>query len=256
MEQYEAVTMISERIISVGLCDAVFLKGSLARGNGDEYSNIDMYVIVEDPNFEKFLDLRLSCLEVYAPILYSTFVYYRYPQVICIYDNGIHVNLYTTRLKDLSRTDAISIIYDPKKRLANYQRIPLSFNDVEIGELLDSFSLNALEFYNAYSRDDQIYAFRIASHLSVDLGTFLRIHFEPDYAKLGLKNYMEAIDSETRRKFTEVMKKLKIDTLLECVILMFVLIDSYIMNLPLKIAEHVNFDFYHFSKTKIMSIVR
>jgi hypothetical protein len=67
---------------------------------------------------------------------------------------------------------------------------------------------------------------------------------------------MEAVDSDTRRKFTDIIKKLKIDTLLECVVLMFVLIDSYIMNLPLKIAEYVNFDFYNFAKTKIMSIVR
>lgn len=253
MRQYQAIEKISKKVIDDNLCQAILLKGSLARETEDEYSDVDLYLIASENNLENVLIKRIEYLNSYLPIMYHTFVSHN-NQVICVYDDGLHVDLYVTTLNKLSRSDDIAIVYDPNHLLSNYVKVPLMFSPNEIGELINSFLFTSLDFYRAYKRKDFIYSFRVANHMSAILGTFLRTYFDPDFAKLGLKGFLEKVDAETKKKYYEILKKMKIDTVLESVKMMFVLFEGYMIKLPLKIAEHVNFDFFIYAKKKIMSI--
>ena len=55
-------------------------------------------------------------------------------------------------------------------------------------------------------------------------------------------------------KYLDIARKLKINSVLESVKMMYVLLDNYINNIPILLAEHINFDFYAYAKRKIMSI--
>ena len=65
MKTYEAITVISNHIIDDGLCDAIILKGSIGRGDDDEFSDVDMYLIVRPNIWTRFYreDVRI-CLHI------------------------------------------------------------------------------------------------------------------------------------------------------------------------------------------------
>lgn len=252
MKQYDAVEIISKEIIDAGIVDAIFLKGSLARGEEDEYSNIDLTCIVKDNNFYRFLEERINLIQTYRPIVYYNFMNNSI-DLIVVFDNGVCLTLTTLKIGDASFADDIAVVFDPNQLLSNFKKMPLSYSNEEISTLLDSFFLTTLEFFNAYMRKDFYYSFNLTSRLYNYLGIFLRIKFDPEYAKLGLKLFKN-IDPYANEKFNEITKKLKVDSHLECVKLMYVLVDNYINNLPIKIAEYINFDFYNLVKMKIMSI--
>jgi len=253
MKQYDAVEKISEAIINSNFCEGIFLKGSLARGTEDEFSNIDMYVIVKEKNQNKLLSKISDYLNHYYSIMFYTIL--NNSNVLCAFENGVRLDLNVITLNELSQVDDLAIVYDPNNILKDYKKVPLSYSPKEIGELINTICFTSLEFYSAYCRKDLIYSLRIASHINADLGAFVRIHFEPEYAKLGLKHYIDNIDQETKRKYMEIIKKLKYDTILESVKLMFVLLDSYVNYMPISLAEYLNLDFYLYTKKLIMSIV-
>ncbi len=55
---YDAIDMICKKVIAEGLCDAIILKGSIGRGDDDEYSDVDLYLITKDENREKVMQQR------------------------------------------------------------------------------------------------------------------------------------------------------------------------------------------------------
>lgn len=249
MRQYEAVEIISNAILEENLVESIFLKGSLARGNEDEFSNIDMYCLVKGDNYDLFLERQIKILRKYDSIVFSK---NDDKHLICVFENGILLNLYVLRPTELDFYDDLVVIFDPKGLLNNYQKISLEYKPIEVGELLDSFLLTSLEFYNSYKREDLIYSLTLTSKLFESLGIFIRIKYDSDYAKLGLKQFV--LDNVVRDKYLDIARKLKITSVLECVKMIYVLLDNYINNIPILFAEYINFDFYAYTKRKIMSI--
>jgi predicted nucleotidyltransferase len=55
MKRYDATKCISDEILRDKLVEALFLKGSIARKEDDEYSDVDMYAAVSSENWNSFL---------------------------------------------------------------------------------------------------------------------------------------------------------------------------------------------------------
>lgn len=68
MRTYEAIEKVSNAIIKDGLCEAILIKGSIGRGDDDEYSDVDMYVVVRNDQYENFLNKRIGYLTKYRPV--------------------------------------------------------------------------------------------------------------------------------------------------------------------------------------------
>ncbi|HHX80710.1 MAG TPA: hypothetical protein GX692_06580 [Acholeplasmataceae bacterium] len=254
MEQYKIVEVVSEKIIADRICDAIYLKGEIARQEHDEYSDIDLFVLVSEKDYDFFLDKRIEYLQAYHAILYYNFVFHIHPEVICVYDNGYRINLYAVKDRSFTQYGEIIVIYDPKKILAEYKKIPYAFSPQEIGELLNLFSLLANDYHVACKRHDVISCLRLANYLFEEFGSLFRLRFDAENAKLGLKHLLKKSDWESRKIIKEIMALLNQEHHLEAVKMMFIALDGLIANFPLKIVEYVNFDFYNFSKKLIMSI--
>ncbi len=252
MKQYDAVESISKAIIAENLIDAIFLKGSLARSSEDEFSNIDLYCIVADSYFDLFIDGQLGLLATYDKIVFSKSRLQGHHQTICIYSNGVILNLNTIKLEQLTEEDDVAVIHDPKGLLSNYQKKIQTYNPKEVGSLIDDYLLLSLEFYSAYQRKDTLYSFWLINNLFYELGTLLRIKYDSEYAKLGLKQF-ELVD-KIRDDYYEIAARLRITSILEAAKMIYVLFDKYINNIPLLFAEYINFDFYQFVRRIIMSI--
>lgn len=254
MKQLEAIEIICKTIIEDKLVDAIILKGSIAKNTHDEYSNIDLYLIVERDKMDLVLDKRFEYLESYANILHHFFVFFSCPQMVCVFEDGVRVNLFTTTISNLNNYDSILIIYDPKNLLENYQKRDFSLSPKEAAEYFNTFNYSLLDFEVAYARKDIAWMFRLANHLFSDLSVILRLVSHPESAKLGIKGLIHVLDSDLKEEYIKIMKKMRSENLLECVIYMVILIDNLVMRMPLEIGQYINYDFHVFVKKKILSL--
>ena len=66
----EAVARIAGAAVADGLCEAVLLKGSIARGDADEFSDIDLYLVVSPQNRDAVLARREKYLSAYGGVVF------------------------------------------------------------------------------------------------------------------------------------------------------------------------------------------
>jgi predicted nucleotidyltransferase len=254
MIQYDAINIIAKAIIDDGLVEACYLKGSIARQEEDEYSDVDLYCLVSLENEATFLKKRIQYLETYKPILFFEEVNFVGPQLVCVFENGLHFDLYMQNKQNLSQKDQILVIYDPKQYLSTYQAESLSLTNKGLGTIINEFSFTLLEFYQSYQRKDYLFSFKLASILhSLYLQT-VRSYVDPEHSLIPCKGLLPKLEGNYRKDVMEITKLLKYDTCLLAVKMMIVKMNELIGNLPISIAEIVNFDFFVFVKKQIYSI--
>ncbi|MDF2844873.1 MAG: polymerase beta domain protein region [Herbinix sp.] len=176
MRTYESIKKVSEVIIADGLCEAILLKGSIGRGDDDEYSDVDMYVVVKKDCLALFLEKRM--------------------EYVAIYDNGLHFDLYTVTEDTLPHTDKAKVIYDPNHKFDNYvgeskiitkEQLAYNFNDA-----LYYF----IEADGAFCRKNYPWASQILSSTINSSAILLRYLYDKEYAYLGLKKINEIVPDE------------------------------------------------------------
>ncbi|NLD26574.1 MAG: hypothetical protein GX661_04355 [Acholeplasmataceae bacterium] len=250
MEQYRIAEIIAESIITDELAQVIFLKGPLARQ--ETSYTVTLYVMVSEQQFAGFQERRNLYLSAYGSLVYQA---YTDDLAIGIYENGLRIDLFSLKTGPYFPDDDILIIYDPQDHLANYQKFSSSFEPQEIGALLNSFCIKARDYQEAYQKKDEVLSFYLSCILLEGYAILKRIQFDPELAKLGLKYYFRKIDREEKLKFQEILRKLNLESSAEAVKRMFLGLDQFIGNLPIAIAEHINFEFYFDTKKRIMSIV-
>lgn len=253
-KQSQAITKVSQAIIKENLIDAIFLKGSIARGEDDEYSDVDLYCIVSSNNYDTFLNRRLSYLQSYKPILHTQNVDFVGPQIICIYEDGLHFDLYTITFDKINHYDQIKVLYDPNNILEEYKTQYLQLQPEEVGDLINEFSFTLIEYYQAYHRKDEIFALRLAHYLFGFYTELIRYFIEPNKARIGVKGFKNITNYPNYKKYLEVLKNLHYQTSIIAVQLMVIEVDNLVLQLPVKIAEYLNIDFFLFSKNLIFRI--
>lgn len=254
MKQIEAVERISEILKNDDAVRAMFLKGSIARNELDDYSDVDFYCIVKEDKLDEFLKRRIGYLEQYRPIIYWSEANFVGPQIVAVFDNGLHFDLYTVTLDTLQKTDEIMTLYDPERLLADYKPEPLTINEEDVVEFFDGFTFTLLEFEAAYCRNDLIWASRLASHLSGDLSIILRYIYDINNAKLGFKRLHKKLDEELCGKLAKAMDLSGPSYLPTGVVLLVDIASEIIDKLPNEISRKININFFNFMSDKIKSL--
>lgn len=254
MKQIEAAKTMCEIIKNDNAIRAIFLKGSIARNDLDDYSDVDFYCIVKDNELEDFLKRRLDYLKQYRPLIYWSETNFVGPQIVAVFDNGLHFDLYTVTFETLQKTDEIKVLYDPDKLLSDYKAEHLNICENDVIDIFDEFTFTLLEFEAAYCRNDLIWASRLASHLSGYLAVILRYLFDINNSKLGFKRLYKSLDGELHKKIMEAMDLSGPSFLPKGVILLAEIVNEIIENLPNEISSKINIMFfnYMFDKIKIV----
>lgn len=196
MRTYDSIQKISKQIIDDGLCEAIIIKGSIGRGDDDEFSDVDMYAIVEDENMDNFLNKRIDYLKTYLQIVYCEKVNFVSPQLIVIFENGLHFDLYTTTEKVLSKTDKIKVIYDPKHKFTDYDYIPNKISNQKLADIFKDVLYYFVEADSAYCRKNYPWTAYIMNIAIKESAILIRTLFDKDLAYLGLKKINEIIPEE------------------------------------------------------------
>lgn len=204
--QIELIDYLVEKCKVIPEVKALYLKGSIARDCGDEFSDVDFYCLVDESFVEDMLNLRMEILRDYKQILFKEHVNFAVPQVIVIYEDNIHLDFYTVHEVPLKGADSIKILYDPDNLLNEYK----VFNEVveksELIEKLNSIIYTAQEVYAAYCREDNMWCDRLISHMITDLGLIYCVLFQPNKPVVHLKGIWHSLPELIRIDLDNIMK--------------------------------------------------
>lgn len=196
MRTYDAIEIISKKIVEDNLCDAILLKGSIGRGDDDEYSDVDMYLIVSPENKDAVLKKRMEYLLTYKSVVYSEDVDFGLPQKVVIYEDALHVDLYIAHKEQIEPTDPIKIVYDPKGLFEHYTYHRADVTEEKAAEYFREVLYSFVEADTAYKRKNYAWAAKIMGNAIAMTAFLLRYHYDKKYTFLGLKKINEIIPAE------------------------------------------------------------
>ena len=212
MRTYDAIDVISKKVIEDNLCDAILLKGSIGRGDDDEYSDVDMYLIVSPEKRDAVLEKRTEYLSAYGEMIYLEDVNFGLPQKVAIYVNGLHVDLYTAQMDQLDAKDPIKVWYDPKGVFANYTYCRENMTEEKVAEYFKEVLYSFVEADTAFKRKNYAWTAKIMSNAIAMTAVLLRYLCDKKYAFLGLKKINEIIPTEQYQLLENAYNYLREDT--------------------------------------------
>ncbi|MFP7479357.1 nucleotidyltransferase domain-containing protein [Terribacillus saccharophilus] len=188
---------------------AVFVKGSFGRGEQDPYSDIDLYCLVEDHDLHSFLEKRLDLLARYKNVLYSEELFIIAPQLIIVYDNFLHVDLFTVTVKTFKQSDHFRVLYDPDRLMDQFKgNQKLTMTDEEYGNQIIDLTWFLFQYRKAALRGNGAWAAAMLQQVTDPLARILMHHHAPDRAQLGLKRAEQLLPQDIFSKFKEVLENL------------------------------------------------
>lgn len=230
---------------------AIFVKGSIARGEADAYSDVDLYCIVDPVVMPTFLKGRLTLLESHRPLLYWSEANFGAPQIVAVYDNGLHVDLYTLTEGPKTGTDAILPLYDPKNLLANYQQIPVIYPDEALVANFNHFAFSLIEFEAAYQRGDMLWTIRLASHQFAELSMILSAQYDKGKSFIGLKRLSGALPHDLRLFLEGICQRMTIAEVKNAMLQMIDLAISLYGQMSPDIQSRISIDLIQYGKEAI-----
>jgi predicted nucleotidyltransferase len=196
MRTYDAIEKVSKGLIEDGACEAILIKGSIGRGEDDEYSDVDMYVVVREEEMEVFLGKRVEYLERYLPLIYVEHVNFVAEQIVAIFEDGLHFDMYTVSEDTLPQTDQVKVVYDPKEKFKDYKAELRIMSKEELVGHFNEGLYYLVEADAAYRRGNYPWASYIMSSAIANSAIILRYLYDKEHAYLGLKRINEVIPKE------------------------------------------------------------
>ena len=256
MEQWNAIRTLVQTLQGDTAVRSIFLKGSLARGDGDEYSDVDVYCLVHDHELESFLDRRLDHLRHYRDLLFWSEANFVGPQIVAVYSNGLHLDLNTVTASTLHTTDAVKILYDPEGLLAGYEGSSFTLSKENILKAFDSLTFSLLEFESTFRRGNLVWASRLASHISGELVLLVRHVYDPSNGQLGFKKINQTIPEAVYQALSDGLDGISPANLPDGLCALLDLVEETISKLPDDITSAMNMRFYSFMAERIRVLER
>ncbi len=188
LTQEIALQQITASLIKSPYVRAVFLKGSMGRNEHDEHSDIDLYCLVDSEHEELFLEERLAHLQAYRSVLFQDDIFIIAPQLIAVFDNLVHIDLFTVTVESFTTKDFFKIVYDPENLLDQFvasQNLELSKE--EYTDHVIDVAWFLFQYRKASGRGNNVWAVKTLSHVLEHLARVLLYRYAPHRAQLGLK---------------------------------------------------------------------
>ena len=192
----EAIARIGGAAAADGLCEAVLLKGSIARGDADEFSDIDLYLVVSPQNRDAVLERREHYLAAYGNVVFIEDVDFGLPQKVAIFSDALHVDLYVAEPQQVGSLDPVVAAYDPAGLFADVTPTRADVTDEGLCRHFSSAIYCLVEASSAYGRRNDAWAAKIMGDAVGELSVLVRSPYDRRYAFLGLKKINEVIPSE------------------------------------------------------------
>lgn len=181
----EAAARIVDAAVADGLCEAVVLKGSIARGDADEFSDIDLYLFVSPQNRDAALERRERYLAAYGDIVFIEDVDFGLPQKLAIFSDALHVDLYVAEPQQIGNLDPVVAAYDPAGIFKGVTPMRADVTGEELCRCFSSAIYCLVEASSAYARRNDAWAAKIMSDAVGGLSVLVRSQYDRRYAFLA-----------------------------------------------------------------------
>lgn len=193
----EAIESITNSLKQDKRVQSIFLKGSIGRGEQDEHSDIDMYCLVNEEDVDEFNKNRLQHLESYNPLLFHDEIFIIAPQIIALYKNLVHVDLFTVTEQTLIEKDFIKVLYDPNNKLHKYkQNQNLVLSESEFQDAVDDVAWFLFRYKKSSERGNDLWSVHMLHHVMTNLSRVLLHRYNSNRAQLGLKTMESSLPQE------------------------------------------------------------
>lgn len=226
----EVIAAITDAVMADGLCEAVLLKGSIARGDADEFSDIDLYLVVSSQNRDAVLARREKYLSAYGGVVFIEDVDFGLPQKVAIFSDALHVDLYVAEPQQVGSLDPVVAVYDPASLFADVASTRADVTDEELCRHFSSVIYCLVEASSAYGRRNDAWATKIMSDAVGELSVLVRSLYDRRYAFLGLKKINEVIPAEDYRLLEAIYVSLGSGEFLEAVQAILNVLDAFLAN--------------------------
>ncbi|MCL2222077.1 MAG: hypothetical protein FWB92_07050 [Oscillospiraceae bacterium] len=254
MKRYTAIEKVREAILNDGLVGALFLKGSIARGDDDDYSDVDMYAVVSSYNRDAFLAKRIQYLEAYMPLIYWSESNFVGPQIVGVFDDALHFDLYTVVPDAIPQTDDVKVLYDESGLLNSYKKKTLGISSTDVIRDIHEFMFVLLEFEAAYMRKDFMWSIRLFYSLLAHLSSVVRYIYDEDNAQLALKRLYKVLPDNLYNDFMDILENATPSNVLNAVKMIVSLAEKQIETLPTEISGEINMKFFKLMQRKIATL--
>lgn len=186
--QDEAVEGITQSLIQDERVQAVFLKGSMGREEYDEFSDVDLYCLVEEEHLDDFLKDRIRHLESYRKVMFFEDFFIIAPQIIAVFDNLLHVDLFTVTEKTFKEKDFFKVLYDPDGVLTQFEPTQnLCLSEAEFDGCTYDVAWFLFQYRKARMRGNDLWAVEMLQQVLINFSKVLLHRYRPERAQLGLK---------------------------------------------------------------------
>ncbi|WHX42551.1 nucleotidyltransferase domain-containing protein [Mesobacillus sp. AQ2] len=188
MKVTEALEILTNSLVKDKRIQAIFVKGSVGRGEQDEHSDLDLYCLVDQDDLSDFLLSRIDHLETYGKLLFYDDIYIIAPQIIAVYENMLHVDLFTVTEEIFVEKDYFKVIYDPYNRLERFkasQTLRLSPEEFQVA--VDDIAWFLFQYKKSSVRGNDLWSVNMLNHVMTHLAKVLLHRYRPERAQLGLK---------------------------------------------------------------------
>ena len=251
----EAVACIAGAAVADGLCEAVLLKGSIARGDVDEFSDIDLYLVASPLNRDVVLEQREKYLAAYGDIVFIEDVDFGLPQKVAIFSDALHVDLYVAEPQQVGSLDPVVAVYDPVGLFEGAAPTRADVTDEELCRHFSSAIYCLVEASSAYARRNDVWAAKIMSDAVGELSVLVRSLYDRRYAFLGLKKINEVIPAEDYRLLEDVYARLGRGDFLEAARTILGVLDAFLANASDGLAAKLDVRFLTWAKESLGTLL-
>ncbi|MCA1060270.1 nucleotidyltransferase domain-containing protein [Rossellomorea aquimaris] len=209
MRQETAVEKVLESLKQDPSVRSVFLKGSMGRNEHDEHSDIDLYCLVKEGEEKEFLTRRLDHLKAYKDLIFHDDIFIIAPQIIAIYEDWLHIDLFTVTEKTFQEKDFFTVLYDPEHLMEKYessQNLTISKEEFT-GNVLDA-AWFLFQHGKAAARGNHTWAVEMLRHSMRNVTTILLARYVKERAVLGLKTIHRDLPQEVQDRVVEIYEEM------------------------------------------------
>ena len=250
-----AITRIVGAAVADGLCEAALLRGSIARGDADEFSDIDLYLVVFSQNRDAVLERREKYLAACGEIVFIEDVDFGLPQKVAIFSDALHVDLYVAEPQQVGSLDPIVALYDPSGLFKDVTPTRTGVTDEELSRRFSSAIYCLVEASTAYSRRNDAWAAKIMSDAVGELSPCLRSLYDRRYAFLGLKKLNEVVPAEDYRLFEDIYACVGRGDFPEAARTILSVLDAFLANADQDLAPQLDTRFLAWAKRSLGTLL-
>jgi hypothetical protein len=172
------------------------------------------------------------------------------PQLIVIYDNEVHLDLYLIDEMPSSGTDAIQVLHDPMGITTSYQRVDLFISNSDIIEYINETLYHIHELEIASHRKDRIWEHRIRSHMISYIALLTSIKNCTGLPVLHLKKLYDRLTHSDQNKIASLIKASNKEEISEFIIQTLEIVHKEILENNLSRNSQIKWDFIHHIEKK------